>query len=178
MSRIGNSPIEIPDGVTATINGSDVTVKGPKGELSQRLPEDITISEKDGVLIVARPTDRSQHRAFHGLSRSLVANMVEGVTNGYEKKLEMVGVGYRFTQKGTSVDVAAGFSHDVVMDPPEGVEFKVESQTELIITGIDKQLVGAKAAEIRALRPPEPYKGKGIRYTGEHVRRKIGKRAQ
>ena len=178
MSRIGKQPIPLPDKVEVKAAPGLLTVTGPKGELTQRIPLGVTITVADGEVSVARESDKPQHRAYHGLVRSLLSNMVEGVTEGFSKQLEMVGVGYRFTQKGKSVDVSAGFSHEVVMDPPEGIEFRVDSQTQMTILGIDKQLVGQQAAQIRALRKPEPYKGKGIRYAGEHVRRKMGKRAQ
>ena len=179
MSRIGKKPIEVPSGVEFTSEPGRITVKGPKGTLVQVVPTDgIEIAQEDGNLLVTRRTNRPQHRAFHGLVRSLVANMVEGVTNGFEKRLEIVGVGYRFVQKGSAVDLSAGFSHPVVLTPPEGVTYQVVAPNQLSIIGIDKQLVGQKAAQIRALRPPEPYKGKGIKYQGEYVRRKVGKRAQ
>lgn len=179
MSRIGKLPIPVPAGVEITVGaGNVVTVKGPKGTLEQQLDADMTVVVEDGTLKVARPTDRPRHRALHGLSRSLLANMVEGVTNGYEKRLEIVGVGYRFVAKGKDVDLSAGFSHPVVLTPPDGVEFNVIAANQLAIVGIDKQAVGQEAAKIRKLRPPEPYKGKGIKYQGEQIRRKIGKRAQ
>jgi large subunit ribosomal protein L6 len=177
MSRIGRKPIEVPDGVTVDVGGSLVSVKGPKGELSQVVDRDMRIALDDGVLTVERPTDRGPHRALHGLTRSLLANMVEGVTNGYEKRLEIQGVGYRARLQGKALELSVGYSHPVSVPAPEGIEFEVPQQTEVIVRGIDKQLVGEIAARIRRVRPPEPYKGKGIRYAGEHVRRKVGKRA-
>jgi len=179
MSRIGKLPIPVPAGVEITVdNGNVVTVKGPKGSLTQQINADLTVAMEDGTAVVGRPTNRPIHRALHGLSRSLIANMVEGVTNGYEKRLEIVGVGYRFVAKGADIDLSAGFSHPVILTPPSGIEFKVIAPNQMAIIGIDKQLVGQEAAKIRKLRPPEPYKGKGIKYQGEHIRRKIGKRAQ
>ncbi|MCB0878934.1 MAG: 50S ribosomal protein L6 [Thermoleophilia bacterium] len=179
MSRIGKLPITLPAGVEVSVAaGNVVTVKGPKGSLDQQLDADMTVVVEDGSVVVQRPSDRPRHKALHGLSRSLLQNMVTGVTEGYEKRLEIVGVGYRFVAKGKDVDLSAGFSHPVVLTPPDGIEFKVENQTEMAIVGIDKQLVGQTASKIRELRPPEPYKGKGIKYKGEHIRRKIGKRAQ
>jgi large subunit ribosomal protein L6 len=167
----------VPDGVTVTVDPGAVSVKGPKGELSQRISRDMTVEQEDGVLKVARPTDRGEHRALHGLTRSLIANMVEGVTNGYEKRLEIQGVGYRARLQGKTLELSVGYSHTVQVEAPEGIEFEVPQQTEIIVRGIDKQLVGEMAARIRRVRPPEPYKGKGIRYAGEQVRRKVGKRA-
>ena len=179
MSRIGKLPITLPAGVEVSVAaGNVVSVKGPKGSLEQQLDADMKVVVEDGSVTVQRPSDRPRHKALHGLSRSLLQNMVTGVTDGYEKRLEIVGVGYRFVAKGKDVDLSAGFSHPVVLTPPEGIELKVENQTELAIIGIDKQLVGQTASKIRELRPPEPYKGKGIKYKGEHIRRKIGKRAQ
>ncbi len=177
MSRIGRAPIPIPDGVTVDISGQRVVVTGPKGELRHTVVEPIRIAEHDGALVVTRPTDRGPHRALHGLSRSLVANMVEGVTDGFERQLQIVGVGYRAQLRGQSLELAVGFSHTVTIDPPEGISFEVPAPTQVIVRGIDKQAVGEIAAQIRAVRPPEPYKGKGIRYAGEVVRRKVGKRA-
>ena len=177
MSRIGRKPIEVPDGVTVSVDPGSVSVKGPKGELSQVVDRDMKIALDGGVLTVERPTDRGPHRALHGLTRSLVANMVEGVTNGYEKRLEIQGVGYRARLQGKALELSVGYSHPVSVPAPEGIEFEVPQQTEVIVRGIDKQLVGETAARIRRVRPPEPYKGKGIRYAGEHVRRKVGKRA-
>ncbi len=177
MSRIGRAPIPVPSGVTVDISGQHVTVKGPKGELSHTVIEPIRVVQEDGVLNVSRPTDRAPHRALHGLSRSLVANMVEGVTDGFVKRLEMVGVGYRAQLKGKDLEIAAGFSHPVVMTPPDGIAFECPQPTQIVVTGISKELVGQVAADIRKVRPPEPYKGKGIKYDGEVVRRKVGKRA-
>jgi large subunit ribosomal protein L6 len=177
MSRIGRQPIPVPDGVTVSIDPGTVSVKGPRGELSQAVNRDMKIGLDDGTLTVERPTDRGPHRALHGLTRSLLANMVEGVTNGYEKRLEIQGVGYRARLQGKALELSVGYSHPVSMQAPDGIEFEVPQQTEVIIRGIDKQLVGETAARIRRIRPPEPYKGKGIRYAGEHVRRKVGKRA-
>ncbi len=177
MSRIGRAPIPIPDGVTVDLDGQHVAVKGPKGELRHTVAEPITVVEEHGVLRVTRPTDRGPHRALHGLSRSLLANMVTGVTDGFRRVLEIEGVGYRAQLKGKSVELALGFSHAVTVDPPEGITFEVPETSRIIVSGADKQAVGQTAAEIRDLRPPEPYKGKGIRYAGERVRRKVGKRA-
>ena len=177
MSRIGRAPIPIPDGVTVDITGQKVVVTGPKGELRHTVVEPIRVSQEDGTLVVTRPTDRGPHRALHGLSRSLVANMVHGVSTGFERQLEIVGVGYRAQLKGPTLEMAVGFSHPVTIEPPEGVSFEVPSPTQVTVRGIDKQAVGHVAAQIRAVRPPEPYKGKGVRYAGEAVRRKVGKRA-
>ena len=177
MSRIGRTPIAIPEGVSVNIRGQRVTVTGPKGELRHTVVEPIRIAEQDGTLVVTRPTDRGPHRALHGLSRSLVANMVHGVKDGFERRLEIVGVGYRAQMRGQALELAVGYSHPVTMDPPEGVTFEVPAPTQVVVRGIDKQAVGEIAAQIRAVRPPEPYKGKGIRYAGEIVRRKVGKRA-
>ena len=178
MSRIGSSPLAIPDGVEVALGGASVTVKGPLGELEQRTPDRISIDRgDDGALVFTRPSERGSDRALHGLTRTLVANMVEGVTKGFEKTLEIHGVGYRAALSGSAVELAVGFSHPVTFDPPDGVTFEVPEQTTVIIKGIDKQQVGQIAAELRAVRPPEPYKGKGIRYRGEYVRRKVGKRA-
>ncbi len=177
MSRIGRTPIAIPEGVSVDIRGQRVTVTGPKGELRHTVVEPIRIAEQDGTLVVTRPTDRGPHRALHGLSRSLVANMVHGVKDGFERRLEIVGVGYRAQMRGQALELAVGYSHPVTMDPPEGVTFEVPAPTQVVVRGIDKQAVGEIAAQIRAVRPPEPYKGKGIRYAGEIVRRKVGKRA-
>jgi large subunit ribosomal protein L6 len=177
MSRIGRKPIPVPDAVTVEVSPGSVAVKGPKGELSQRLSPEMTVEHDDGTVTVRRPTDRGEHRALHGLTRSLIANMVEGVTEGFEKRLEIQGVGYRAQLKGKKLELALGFSHPVSIDPPEGIEFEVPQQTEIVVRGIDKQLVGQVAADIRKRRPPEPYKGKGIRYRDEYVARKVGKRA-
>ena len=177
MSRIGKQPIEIPDGVNIAVDPGRVTVNGPLGELTQSVPIRMTIEKEDGRLLVKRPTDRGEDRALHGLTRSLVANMVEGVTKGFEKRLEIQGVGYRAALRGTALELSVGYSHVVVIDAPAGITFEVPVQTEILVKGIDKQAVGEIAAEIRDVRPPEPYKGKGIRYQGEYVRRKVGKRA-
>ncbi len=177
MSRIGRAPIPIPDGVTVDITGQRVTVKGPKGELSHTVVEPIRIAEHDGQIVVTRPTDRGPHRALHGLSRSLVANLVTGVSAGFERRLEIQGVGYRAQMKGQALELAVGYSHPVTIDPPDGIQFEVPAPTQVVVKGIDKQLVGEIAAQVRGTRPPEPYKGKGVRYAGEVVRRKVGKRA-
>ena len=177
MSRIGKQPIEVPDGVNVAVDPGRVTVNGPLGELTQNVPVRITIEKEDGLLLVKRPTDRGDDRALHGLTRSLVANMVEGVTKGFEKRLEIQGVGYRAALRGTALELNVGYSHVVVIEAPAGITFEVPVQTEILVKGIDKQAVGEIAAEIRDVRPPEPYKGKGIRYQGEYVRRKVGKRA-
>jgi large subunit ribosomal protein L6 len=177
MSRIGRKPVPVPDAVTVEIGTGNIAVKGPKGELTQTFSQEMKVEQGDGVLTVARPTDRGEHRALHGLTRSLIANMVEGVTDGFEKRLEIQGVGYRAALKGKNLELALGYSHPVVVEAPEGIEFEVPQQTEVVVRGIDKQLVGQVAADIRKRRPPEPYKGKGIRYRDEHVMRKVGKRA-
>jgi large subunit ribosomal protein L6 len=177
MSRIGRKPIPVPEAVTVELAPGRVAVKGPKGELTQALSPDMKVEQDDGTIVVTRPTDRGEHRALHGLTRSLIANMVEGVTEGYEKRLEIQGVGYRAQLKGKSLEMALGYSHPIAIEPPEGIEFEVPQPTEVVVRGIDKQLVGQVAADIRKRRPPEPYKGKGIRYRGEHVLRKVGKRA-
>ena len=177
MSRIGNKPLQIPDGVTVEITPAEVRVKGPKGELMQAVDQDITVELNEGVLTVKRPTDRGPHRALHGLTRSLIANMVEGVTNGFEKRLQIQGVGYRAKPQGKGLELSLGYSHPVNMAAVDGIEFEVPQPTEVIVRGIDKQKVGEIAAQIRRKRPPEPYKGKGIRYADEQVRRKVGKRA-
>ena len=176
MSRIGKKPIEIPSGVTLTLDGQTVSVKGPKGQLAWTVAEEVVLKQEDGSLTLA-PRDESQRaRAMWGLSRSLVANMVDGVTKGYEETLELVGVGYRAAMKGSNLSLQLGFSHDVDVPAPQGIAFAVPKQTEIKISGIDKQLVGETAARIRRIRPPEPYKGKGVRYAGEQVRRKEGKK--
>jgi large subunit ribosomal protein L6 len=177
MSRIGRKPISVPESVTIDVAPGRVSVKGPKGELAQVLSGDMKLEQADGVVTVERPTNRGEHRALHGLTRSLIANMVEGVTDGFEKRLEIQGVGYRAQLKGKNLELALGFSHPVAIDAPDGIEFEVPQPTEIIVRGIDKQLVGQVAADIRKRRPPEPYKGKGIRYRDEHVMRKVGKRA-
>jgi large subunit ribosomal protein L6 len=177
MSRIGRAPITLPAGVEIDIGPGRVGVKGPRGALEQAVPHEMTVSVVEGVVTVTRPTDRGPHRSLHGLTRTLVANMVEGVTNGYEKRLEIQGVGYRASLRGSAIELLLGFSHPVVVEPPEGIEFEIPAPTQIVVRGIDKQSVGQVAADIRRLRPPEPYKGKGIRYAGEIVRRKVGKRA-
>ncbi|HLH66507.1 MAG TPA: 50S ribosomal protein L6 [Solirubrobacteraceae bacterium] len=177
MSRIGRQPISVPDGVTVSIEPGLVTVRGPRGELSERISRDISLQQTDGELRVTRPTDRSEHRALHGLTRTLVANMVQGVTQGFEKRLEIQGVGYRAQLKGRDLELALGYSHPVSVPAPEGIEFEVPSPTRIVVRGASKQQVGEVAAYIRKQRKPEPYKGKGIRYEGEHVARKVGKRA-
>lgn len=175
MSRIGKKPISLPKGVEVKKDGSLVTVKGPKGALTKDLPAEINIEQVENELILTRPSDEKDHRALHGLTRSLLSNMVEGVTNGYEKKLELVGVGYRAQLQGSKLVINIGFSHPVELDPPEGIEFEVPAVTRITVKGIDKQLVGNTAAHIRAIRKPEPYKGKGIKYENEIIRRKAGK---
>ena len=177
MSRIGRKPIAVPDGVTVDIKPGEVSVKGPKGELSQALSTDMKVTDDNGTVTVDRPTDRGEHRALHGLTRSLIANMVTGVTDGFEKRLEIQGVGYRARLQGKALELSVGYSHPVSITAPDGIEFEVPQPTQVIVRGIDKQLVGEIAARIRRSRPPEPYKGKGVRYAGEHVRRKVGKRA-
>jgi large subunit ribosomal protein L6 len=177
MSRIGRLPIEIPSGVDVQVEPGQVRVKGPKGELSQHVSPDLSIEREDSTLRVSRPTDRGEHRALHGLTRSLIFNMVQGVTNGFEKQLEIQGVGYRAQLRGKSLELALGYSHPVRVEAPDGIEFEVPQPTQIIVRGIDKQAVGEIAAQIRKLRPPEPYKGKGVRYAGEYVARKVGKRA-
>jgi large subunit ribosomal protein L6 len=177
MSRIGKLPIEVPKGVDVSIEGRQVTVKGPKGTLSHVVAEPISLGREDdnGAIVVTRPDDDRRSRALHGLSRSLVNNLVIGVTAGYEKKLEIHGVGYRVALKGSNLEFALGYSHSITVEPPGGITFVVEAPTRFSVQGIDKQLVGETAANIRKLRKPEPYKGKGVRYAGENVRRKVGK---
>jgi large subunit ribosomal protein L6 len=177
MSRIGKLPIEIPGSVDVAVEGSLVRVKGPKGELTQNVSSDLLLEREDSKLLVKRPTDRKDHRALHGLTRTLIYNMVVGVTDGFEKRLEIQGVGYRAQLKGKSLELALGYSHPVKIDAPEGIEFEVPVPTQVVVRGIDKQAVGEIAARIRKTRPPEPYKGKGVRYAGEQVSRKVGKRA-
>ncbi len=177
MSRIGRKPIPVPEAVTVEVAPGRIEVKGPKGELSQQVSQDMKVEQADGELTVQRPTDRGEHRALHGLTRSLIANMVEGVTDGFEKRLEIQGVGYRAQLRGKNLEMALGYSHPVAVEAPEGIEFEVPQPTEIVVRGIDKQLVGQVAADIRKRRPPEPYKGKGVRYRGEQVLRKVGKRA-
>jgi large subunit ribosomal protein L6 len=175
MSRIGRAPVAIPAGVTVAIDGRDVTVSGPKGSLSLQVTAPIEVRQDDGMITVTRPSDEGEIRALHGLSRSLIANMVTGVTAGFAKTLEIVGVGYRVVAKGKDLEFALGFSHPVLVSPPEGISFRVETPTRFVVEGIDKQQVGEVAANIRKLRKPEPYKGKGVRYANEQVRRKAGK---
>lgn len=175
MSRIGKQPIEIPAGVSVTVEGTRVTVKGPKGTLVKDLHPEMSISVEENQVVVRRPSDEKRHRALHGLTRTLIANMVDGVTKGYEKQLEIVGVGYRATKQGSGINLAVGYSHPVEFKAPEGIELDVPKPTQIIVRGIDKEVVGRVAANIRAVRPPEPYLGKGIRYVNEHVRRKAGK---
>jgi len=182
MSRIGKQPIPLPAGVNVALSPGRVQVNGPLGELSQQIPARMKVEQKEssqggGELVVERPTERGDDRALHGLTRTLIANMVEGVTKGFEKRLEIQGVGYRASMRGQALEVAVGFSHPVVKEPPAGITFEVPTPTEIVVKGTDKQQVGQIAAEIRKIRPPEPYKGKGIRYQGEYVRRKVGKRA-
>jgi large subunit ribosomal protein L6 len=177
MSRIGKKPIEVPAGVIVSVDPGRVTVSGPKGELRQVVPQRMQITQEEGTITVARPTERGDDRALHGLTRTLIANMVQGVTDGFEKKLEIQGVGYRATLAGENLELQVGYSHSVRITPRTGISFEVPVPTQVVVRGIDKQMVGQTAAEIRKVRPPEPYKGKGIRYEGEHVRRKVGKRA-
>jgi large subunit ribosomal protein L6 len=177
MSRIGRQPIPVPDGVSVEIAPELISVKGPKGELSERVDRDMKVEQEDGTVVVSRPSDRGEHRALHGLTRTLIFNMVAGVTEGFEKRLEIQGVGYRAQLRGKNLELALGYSHPVPIEAPEGVEFEVPQPTQVIVRGISKQVVGETAARIRKQRPPEPYKGKGIRYEGEYVARKVGKRA-
>jgi large subunit ribosomal protein L6 len=177
MSRIGRKPIEIPAGVMVAISPGRVQVNGPLGELTQAVPTRMQIDKNDSEIVVTRPTERGEDRALHGLTRTLIANMVEGVTKGFTKQLEIQGVGYRAQLKGSDLELAVGYSHAVVVKPRQGISFEVPVPTQILVKGIDKQMVGQTAAEIRKVRPPEPYKGKGIRYEGEQVRRKVGKRA-
>ncbi|OTA42227.1 MAG: 50S ribosomal protein L6 [Symbiobacterium thermophilum] len=175
MSRIGKAPIAIPAGVEVTVEGNLVRVKGPKGELTREIHPAMRVTIENGALRVSRPSDEREHKALHGLTRTLIANMVEGVTKGYSKALELVGTGYRAAKTGNKLTLTVGYSHPVVIDPPPGIEFQVPAPNQVIVTGIDKQLVGQVAANIRAVRPPEPYLGKGIKYVGEQIRRKVGK---
>lgn len=175
MSRVGSMPIEIPSGVEVRIDGSRVSVKGPKGELNRSVSPEMTLDLSDGRLLVKRPSDQQRHRALHGLTRSLIANMVTGVSQGFAKTLELQGVGYRAQMQGQTLVLAVGFSHPVQVPPPPGIEFEVEGTSRVLVKGIDRELVGQVAADVRKVRPPEPYKGKGIRYQGEYVRRKAGK---
>lgn len=175
MSRIGKMPITVPAGVTVTIENNHVTVKGPKGELSRQINKNMKLTLDNGVITVERPNDEKENRSLHGLSRTLINNMIIGVTQGFSKSLEINGVGYRAAKQGQNINFTLGFSHPVVKEPPAGITFEVPAPNKIVVSGADKEVVGAVAAEIRTLRPPEPYKGKGIRYEGEHVRRKIGK---
>ncbi len=175
MSRIGRLPITVPSGVDVTIDGRNVTVTGPKGSLSRSLHPDMTVSREDGTLVVTRPTEQKTHKQLHGLTRTLVNNMVVGVTDGYRKGLEITGVGYRAALNGKKLTLNLGYSHPIEIDPPEGITFEVENPTRLAVVGIDKELVGQIAAKVRQTRKPEPYKGKGVRYSGEYIRRKAGK---
>ena len=175
MSRIGRLPIAVPSGVDVTIDGRQVTVKGPKGTLSRTLHPDMKVSQEDGTIVVSRPTEQKTHKQLHGLTRTLVNNMVIGVTDGYRKGLEITGVGYRAALSGRKLTLNLGYSHPVEIDPPDGISFELENPTRLTVVGIDKELVGQIAAQVRATRKPEPYKGKGVRYAGEYIRRKAGK---
>jgi large subunit ribosomal protein L6 len=177
MSRIGRQPIELPASVNVSLSPGRVQVNGPLGELTQQVPQRMKVEQRDGAIVVERPTERGEDRALHGLTRSLIANMVEGVTKGFEKRLEIQGVGYRAALRGTALELNVGYSHSVVKEAPAGITFEVPAPTQVVVKGVDKQQVGQVAAEIRRVRPPEPYKGKGIRYEGEYVRRKVGKRA-
>jgi large subunit ribosomal protein L6 len=177
MSRIGRKPIEVPTGVTVSVEPGRVAVAGPLGSLQQQVPARMSIAQEDGTITVSRPTERGEDRALHGLTRTLIANMVEGVTKGFEKRLEIQGVGYRAALKGADLELSVGYSHPVTIKPRTGITFEVPAPTQIVVKGTDKQQVGQTAAEIRKVRPPEPYKGKGIRYDGEYVRRKVGKRA-
>jgi large subunit ribosomal protein L6 len=177
MSRIGKQPIPVPTGVTVTIEPEIVRVAGPRGDLAERKPRDIAVEQQDSELVVTRPTDRGEHRALHGLTRSLIFNMVQGVTEGFTKRLEIQGVGYRAALKGRDIELQVGYSHPVAIKAPEGIEFEVPVPTQIVVKGNSKQAVGEVAARIRKVRPPEPYKGKGIRYADEYVARKVGKRA-
>jgi len=178
MSRVGRKPVVIPEGVEVTINGQEVTVKGPKGTLTRTFHKDMTIKKEGNQLIVERPSDDKLHKALHGTTRSLLANMIEGVTNGFSKTLELVGVGYRAAKSGKNVTLTVGFSHPVVVEPDPGIELEVPEQTKIVVKGIDKEAVGQMAAKIRKIREPEPYKGKGIKYADEVIRRKEGKKGK
>ena len=177
MSRIGKLPVAVPSGVTVTLNGSHIAVKGPKGELARTLPTEMIVSQADGKVTVARPSDETRHKELHGLSRTLVANMIEGVTKGYSKQLEIVGVGYKAEVKPWGLQLALGFSHPIEYRAPAGIKLTAPQPTQVTIEGADKEMVGQVAAELRSLRPPEPYKGKGVKYVGEYIRRKAGKAA-
>ena len=175
MSRIGRNPIDVPDGVTIEVDGNRVTVKGPRGELSRTIPGDMKVTQEDGKLTVARPSEETRHKALHGLSRTLIANMVEGVTKGFVKQLDIVGVGYKAEVRPYGLQLALGFSHAVEYKAPQGITLKAPLPTQILVEGANKEVVGQVAAELRSLRPPEPYKGKGIKYAGEQIRRKAGK---
>lgn len=175
MSRVGKAPIEVPNGVEVRVEGTTVTVKGPKGELNHEIVPEMKVEQDDGAIRVLRPSDQPRHRALHGLTRALIANMVKGVSEGFQKTLEIQGVGYRAQMEGKTLVLALGYSHPVNVSPPEGVEFEVDGTSKVVVKGINKQAVGQAAADVRKIRPPEPYKGKGIRYEGEYVRRKAGK---
>jgi large subunit ribosomal protein L6 len=175
MSRVGRMPIPIPPGVTVTVSGRTVEVAGPRGRLVREIHPDMTVQVRDGALVVQRPTDQERHRALHGLTRALLANMVRGVVEGYRVELEIVGVGYRAVKQGDALSLQVGYSHPVVVRPPEGIQFDVPQPTRIVVSGLDKELVGQVAARLRAIRPPDPYKGKGIRYVGERIRLKPGK---
>jgi large subunit ribosomal protein L6 len=177
VSRIGKQPIDVPEGVMVAIEPEVVRVNGPKGELEERVSREMDVKQDDGQIVVTRPTDRGEHRALHGLTRSLIANMVEGVTKGFEKRLEIQGVGYRAQLQGKKLVLSLGYSHPVEVEAPDGIDFEVPQPTQIVVRGISKQAVGEVAAIIRKKRPPEPYKGKGVRYQGEYVARKVGKRA-
>jgi large subunit ribosomal protein L6 len=177
VSRIGKQPISLPDGVEVQVETGLVKVKGPKGELEERVSRDMTVTQENGSIVVTRPSDRGEHRALHGLTRSLINNMVQGVTEGFEKRLEIQGVGYRAQLQGKKLVMSLGYSHQVEIEAPEGIDFEVPAPTQVVVRGISKQVVGETAANVRKQRPPEPYKGKGIRYQGEYVARKVGKRA-
>src|SRR5436853_789256 len=177
MSRIGRQPIPVPSGVNVAIDPGRIMVNGPLGELTQQVPVRMKVEKQDDAIVVTRPTERGEDRALHGLTRTLIANMVEGVTKGFEKRLEIQGVGYRAAMRGTALELNVGYSHSVVKEPRAGITFEVPVPTQIVVKGVDKQQVGQTAAEVRSVRPPEPYKGKGIRYEGEYVRRKVGKRA-
>jgi large subunit ribosomal protein L6 len=177
VSRIGKQPIPVPETVSVSIEPELVRVSGPRGELHERVSREMTVEQAEGQLLVKRPTDRGEHRALHGLTRSLIANMVQGVTEGFEKRLEIQGVGYRAQLRGKAIELAVGYSHSVTIEAPDEIEFEVPTPTQIVVRGISKQQVGEVAARIRKVRPPEPYKGKGIRYQGEYVARKVGKRA-
>jgi large subunit ribosomal protein L6 len=178
MSRIGQRPVEIPSGVEVTLEPGFIRVKGPKGSLERRIPVQMTVTKSDGQIVVARPSDEAEHRSLHGLTRTLIANMVTGVTEGYEKSLEIHGVGYRAVAKGEGIELSLGYSHPINFDAPEGITFEVPAPNRIIVRGADKELVGQVAAEIRGLRIPDPYKQKGVRYTGEYIRKKAGKTAK